>query len=96
MVVAALALDKSSADPRIQHHQLNLQVVSNIGPPGVASSLVFLDLCSEIKLLSDVKQSFLVVHSLSVITHALNPDDSLFFEHPTQEIGHCVLVAEVA
>lgn len=37
-----------------------------------------------------------MVNSLSVVTHALDPDDSLLSEHPTQEISHCVLVAEVA
>lgn len=55
VVAAALALDESSAHPRIQHHEFNLQVISNIRSPGVANSLMFLDLSSEVKLLSDVE-----------------------------------------
>lgn len=37
-----------------------------------------------------------MVDSLTVVAHALDPNDSLLSEHPTQEIDHCVLVAEVA
>ena len=96
VIAAALALDEGCADPRIQHHQLDLQVIGNIRSPGVANSLVLFDLSSEVKLFSDIEQSFLVVDSLAVVTHALDSDDSLLSEHPTQEISHCVLVSEVA
>lgn len=37
-----------------------------------------------------------MINSLSVVTHGLDPNDSLLSEHPTQEIDHCILVAEVA
>lgn len=83
VIAAALALDEGCADPRIQHHQLDLQVIGNIRSPGVANSLVLFDLSSEVKLFSDIEQSFLVVDSLAVVTHALDSDDSLLSEHPT-------------
>lgn len=96
VVAAALTLDKSGADPRIQHHQLHLQVISDIWSPGVGNCIVLLDLSCEVKLLSDVKECFLVVDSLAMVTHALHFDYSLFSEHPTQEVHHCVLVSDVA
>lgn len=57
---------------------------------------MLLDLSGEVKLLSNVEERFLVVDSFTVVTHAFDSDYSLFFEHPTQQVYHCVLVSEVA